>query len=269
MEMEFDLLLRIEYQITMSPKQLIIFFSLFSSPSYGRSLPEKLICQSGSTWVRPYFRGSYTRSDGTKVESSNVTGHCRKLTATSETWSARLLNSKPIEWPIVGESFKSWSLSEKERILEALEEMPQEFLNSKINSVHRAGKSKDFPNPATSADGIIVLYDNAFDSKNNLARILAHEFSHQIYRELSPKNKKEYGYGTNWIPLDPLGLKFLSRKDGFVQDDGRESPEEDFANNLEFFLFDPKDLEKLTPQASRWIKEHYHDNLKLRRGSKP
>lgn len=50
--------------------------------------------------------------------------------------------------------------------------------------IYRMEKSKDGTNPASSAKGIVVLYDSAFNEKNILSRILAHEFAHEIYQGL-------------------------------------------------------------------------------------
>lgn len=55
--------------------------------------------------------------------------------------------------------------------------------------------------------------------------------SHQTYKDLSIKDRRDYWFVTNWYPANPEANKFYSRKDGFVQDDGREGPEEDYANN--------------------------------------
>ena len=51
--------------------------------------------------------------------------------------------------------------------------------------------------------------------------------------------------------------------DGFVEKDGTESPEEDFANNVEYFLFDRKTLIKKTPTAEDWIHRKFGDKFKL------
>lgn len=125
---------------------------------------------------------------------------------------------------------------------------------------------KDHPNPGTSADGIIVLYDEAFTQKYNLARILGHELAHQKYLDLSSEDRMSYQSTTNWLPFktDTGTEKYYSRTDGFVADDGRESPEEDFANNVEFYLFERGRLKRLTPHADRWIAEHYGKDFKIK-----
>jgi hypothetical protein len=177
------------------------------------------------------------------------------------------MDSGSVDWPHKTETFKKWTDEEKDRVLEVFDVLPIELQMDTVKSIARAVKSKDHPNPATSAEGIIVLYDNVFDSNKNLARVLGHELAHQLYRDMPLEQKKDYGFAANWFPLDPEGRRYVSRKNGFVQDDGRESPEEDYANNIEYYLFEPKTLEKLTPQASRWIETVYRDKFKLRKGA--
>lgn len=58
----------------------------------------------------------------------------------------------------------------------------------------------------------------------------------------------------------------ISRGTNFVKPDGKISPAEDFANNVEYFLYDPKKLKDVTPHAYTWIKNHFGDSFKLGRG---
>nr|WP_295902548.1 hypothetical protein [uncultured Bdellovibrio sp.] len=150
--------------------------------------------------------------------------------------------------------------------MEVFEELPEELWSHALQGIYRSSKSREYPNPATSADGIIVLYDSAFDNKANLPRITGHELSHQLYKDLSDKDRQDYGYTTNWYSFGKD--QYISRKDGFVQDDGRESPDEDFSNNLEYYLFEPQTLKKATPNAYKWMNNHFGDKFKLRKGSK-
>jgi hypothetical protein len=71
---------------------------------------------------------------------------------------------------------------------------------------------------------------------------------------------------TNWIK-PPKGMKgWIQRKDGYVAEDGRISPDEDFANNVEYFLYDPETLKTTTPHAYTWISKHFGANFKLGNG---
>lgn len=47
--------------------------------------------------------------------------------------------------------------------------------------------------------------------------------------------------------------------------DGKESPTEDFSNNIEYFMFDVKKLKTFNPSIYEWIERTYGDKLDLRR----
>jgi hypothetical protein len=50
----------------------------------------------------------------------------------------------------------------------------------------------------------------------------------------------------------------------FVELDGRDSPSEDFANNVQYFLFHPLKLRLFTPSAYEWISYHFGDKFIIR-----
>ena len=79
------------------------------------------------------------------------------------------------------------------------------------------------------------------------------------------KNRDEYRWAANWFAKSKKRKDFFGRSDGYVQDDGRVSPDEDFANNVEYLLFDEARLLKKTPQAHRWLKSYFGDKLKIGR----
>ncbi|MNJ92605.1 hypothetical protein D3C87_102780 [compost metagenome] len=225
-------------------------------------------CPEGQYWVIGHHRSSYVKADGTLVAATNVRAHCKTYSKVYTEWNSKFKNTPPLGWPHKSEVFKNWTVEEKERALEALGQLPEELWNKKVLGIYRSSKSRESPNPATSADGIIVLYDEAFGKTSNLSRVLSHELSHQAYTDLSKEQREDYGFTTNWFSLDKAKDKYISRKDGFVQDDGRESPEEDFSNNVEYYLFAPNELKKITPHAYRWIENHFGDKFKLRKGAK-
>ena len=80
-----------------------------------------------------------------------------------------------------------------------------------------------------------------------------------------------YQLSTNWLNPRKKGQApiWIARDKGsFVEEDGFTSPTEDFANNLEYFLFDRNILTKTTPSADAWIVKHFGAGFKLRRGNK-
>jgi len=246
--------------------KFLIFFLLCSSFSYAKTNTRISNCPEGEHFVKAHFRRGYVTSSGKVVAPANVKAHCRVNPESYSFWQPKFTDKKIDNWPHKKEVFKNWSPDEIERVLEALSELPNSLWSEKIRGIYRASKSHDFPNPATSADGIIILYDTAFDPSRNLPRILAHELAHQSYWDLSQGDRKSYWYSLNWFPRNKQETIFISRKDGYIQDDGRESPWEDYANNVDSFLFEPEKLKRVTPYAYNWIKEHFGDKFTVRKG---
>ena len=151
-----------------------------------------------------------------------------------------------------------------------MDELPDELLSNKISGFYRLKKSKDHPNPASGSEGDIVIYNSAFDSTSSLGQIVAHELAHQNYDELRETERRDYRHATGWhLELDPEGTIFWAgRKVGYVEDDGKNSHEEDFANNVEYYLFRPEKLKKITPTTFDWIRKHFGENFKLQRAKK-
>ncbi len=139
-------------------------------------------------------------------------------------------------------------------------------MSEKILEIYRLKKSKDYPNPASNSDGILALYDSSFDNSRNLARILTHELGHQNYNDLKESDKQDYRRATNWDFELGIDRKYyrIGRKSGYVEEDGNTSPEEDYANNLEYFIYNPDKLRQVTPNAYEWIKKRFGPKLKLK-----
>ncbi|OFZ82172.1 MAG: hypothetical protein A2583_07635 [Bdellovibrionales bacterium RIFOXYD1_FULL_53_11] len=128
-------------------------------------------------------------------------------------------------------------------------------------------RSRDFPNPASTTPGTIVLYDDAFSDKRNLARVLAHELLHEYFRGMTKNDAESYRMTTNWYRFgDADGkVRWITRgRDSFVENDGMTSPDEDFANNVEYFLFERNKLKTTTPNAEGWISRRFGPGFRLR-----
>jgi hypothetical protein len=229
-----------------------------------------LDCPTGKFHVRQHHRRSYFRGDGTFVKATNVKESCRDLSPAFKTWMPRIKSGKPPSWP-QKEPGATWSEEQKERVIEAIEDLPAEMQLGLFDGIYRLSKSIIFPNPSSQWDRYLVLYDTAFLPNRNLARILAHEFAHQIYSKLDKSSAEGYRKAVGWkLGIDPDGSTvFWSKRSGdFVEADGRQGPKEDFANNLEYFLFEPNVLRSKTPRAFDWFKARYGDNFKVRGGRK-
>lgn len=244
--------------------KIFIQLALLFLCSVALSAPSE-VCPSGEHKVSAHKRRAYHRADGTFVKAAAIASHCRKNHESDNYWRNKFIDTRPMSWPHEKEKSKSWSVEETERVLEGICELPEELWSKSESKIYRMEKSKYDPNPATSAMGIMVLYNSAFEDKKRLSRILAHEFAHEIYDRLKESDSIDYRSTTNWFVSRIKGRTvMISRKDGFVSDDGRVSPEEDFANNVEFYLFEPETLKVKTPHAFRWIKQHFGDKFSIR-----
>lgn len=129
-------------------------------------------------------------------------------------------------------------------------------------------KSIYFPNLASSDRiGDLVIYDSAFDETRNLAQILAHEIAHRIFESLSDEDIESYRFPAGWINVSTLEnpILVLTRKSA-VKENSYNNIEEDFANNIEFYLFNRAKLQEISPGAYNWIKNHFGAKFKSGKG---
>lgn len=238
-----------------------VLFSLFIGASALASCPE------GFYKISAHRRSAYYRGDGSFVPATFVKSSCRQYSATSEVLLKSFKEGLPLGWPHKKETSVKWTEDYKQRVIEAIEEMPEILWSHSIKGLYRALKSKDFLNPASNGDGFIVLYNSAFEAKHRLSRVLAHELAHEMYRELSEKEQLDYCLKAGWsyeIGRNRI-IYWKPRKEEDVETDSKTSRDEDFTNNIEYFLFDPTILREKNPKAYDWIKNKYGDKLKLRK----
>ncbi len=238
---------------------VVVFYSFNSFSA------ESSLCPLGLYRVKAHHRKAYYRADGTFVKATEVQTYCKKLSASYKFWASKLKNGRPLNWSLKKEVSMLWSEEERERTLEALKELPEFLWSQSTKGIYRFAKSRDEPNPGAQIKQNIALYDSAFDEKYRLARVLAHELAHIKYDDESEANMANYSRATGWIPeLHGRTIIWSGRKSGYVDKDGENAPNEDFANNIEYYLFDQKTLKETTPTAYEWIKTNYGDKLKLR-----
>lgn len=156
-------------------------------------------CKENEHWVGSHNRRAYTRYDGVYVSATQVKGHCRKSPRGYKKWNHRLTNKQPKIWGYTKERSKKWTTEEVERFHEALSVLPDKLLNLENIKIFRMGKSMTNGNPATSNYEDITLYNLAFQHKNSLAQILAHELSHSMYRQLSEPEKIAFSEVAGWV----------------------------------------------------------------------
>jgi hypothetical protein len=230
--------------------------------------PSSHYCGPGRHWVRAYHRRAYTRANGAPVSATDVGAHCADNPPGYAFWQPKIKNGKPSGWPRQREKPKNWTEEEVERVLEALSQMPRELWDGTLRGIYRMARSEDYPNPASSYAGATTVYDTALDPSRNLTRILSHELAHQLYRRFSSLDHDGYLKASNWDELKQSGRPslYVRGRGNFVEEDGKLSPNEDFANNVDYYLFQPDRLKTVTPQVYQWIKSRFGDNFKIGKG---
>lgn len=201
------------------------------------------------------------------MSAANVTAHCQKNPPGYVFWRDRIKDGKPPSWPLLSEKQSHWTAEEIEQTLNALSQLPDSLFLTSVQGIYRMAKSQTPQNPASSAPGIIVLYDGGFGSKRNLSRILSHELAHEYFRNLSKEDLDSYMMAMNWYSSsnENQGQLWISRgKTKFIEEDGMLSPTEDFANNLEYYLFQNDVLKRITPNAENWLNKHFGPTFKLK-----
>ena len=244
--------------------KIVLLFILLNFTVIQKSLAQKITCGSGEYLVTGHFRKAYIKSDGTSVKATHVVTHCKKLTSGYD-FNKIIKNGLPTEWPHKNEKSQKWSVEEINRLIEVIEALPDYLRSIHFNGIYRLQKSKDSSNPATnSSKAEIILYDEAFSKNRNLSRIVAHEFAHQLYDKMTDKEKLDYRRATG-ASLDYKlngDIDWVGRDNGYIEPDGRSSFEEDFANNLEYFIYNSDKLKIITPSAYNWLNNKYGSKTK-------
>jgi len=243
-------------------KLLVIVFVLI----FVMNSAEAVQCPKGEHWVSPHHRNAYYRYDGTFISATEVKGHCRLNPKGYDQWHSRLSNERPSIWGYKSEKSKKWTVEEVERVFEVLSALPESILNQYVKNIYRMNKSIHIGNSATTNFNEIVLYDVAFEEKQNLAQVLAHELAHVMYMKLSESLRASYEKEAEWISLSVgEGKTIVIPKSTrtFVEKDGELSPDEDFANNIEYFLFEPETLKKKSNAVYLWIQKSFGSDFKL------
>jgi hypothetical protein len=117
--------------------------------------------------------------------------------------------------------------------------------------------------PAVSTDELIILYPRAFSSQEALARTLLHEIVHFLVNDSWSKTFAKYKKDSGWGSIKTVdGF----RSGEFVDQDGKMSADEDFANNVEYFVFAQKSLKETSPKIFDWIQNNLKNDLKREKG---
>jgi hypothetical protein len=251
-----------------APRLLLLAGILLPYPTMAEAATPNGGCGEGRHWVKAHFRHAYFKADGTHVRATTVSAHCSDNPPGYAFWIEKLKTGSPEQWPNKKENPRPWTVEQKERVLEALSVFPIQMQRQDIRGIFRMDRSAFFPN-SMSGDhrGNIVIYDNAFEEKGNLSQELAHEISHRIFDSLSSDDLEAYRWAAAWFNVseDPFRPDYQLLRMKVVEPDSANSVEEDFSNNLEYFLFNPTKLQEVSPAVYSWIATRFGDKFRIRK----
>jgi hypothetical protein len=177
---------------------------------------------------------------------------------------SKLKNNPPKNWHPRIEKSKKWETGEIRRVVQALEVLPDN-LKAMTKAIYRMDSSMFGDNPGRETEEGIALYDSAFGQKYILGNVVAHELSHSWFKKLSQTELTSFLKAAQWRKETASSLFRVGRpKELFLNDHGRESPGEDFAIDVEYYLFYPEQLKRVTPRVYEWLGDQYGSWLRLK-----
>ena len=182
----------------------------------------------------------------------------------SQYWKKKIQNGRPSKWDLPSETVSAWTEAEKNKLMELLDRLPDQLRAIPFEGFFRMKKSIDMTNPATTASSgkSIVIYDRAFDNPFlSTSRVLVHELGHVIYLGLSEAERRSYQNMMGWKSVRDSDE---TRSGDFVSSRAKDSIDEDFAENLNFLLFEPDVLRAKVPLAFKWLSKKFPGSFKLK-----
>lgn len=225
------------------------FFCLIFLPLVA-SAQKAIKCQEGYFPVKAHLRSAYTKQDGTSVKATDVKEQCRAF-RTLKNPKPQFLTNRPEKWPIANEVFKPWRQEEEADTRKILDKLPK--ILTHVGEIKFYRSSKESPNPAlsNSENQIIVIYDSI--STQDRKRVIAHELAHFLWDSMNIDERDEYYKSSQWKKSEDQKTISLTRKDVQIQD-SYVGPHEDFANNVELFIFQKQSLSEL-PELIKYLEK--------------
>jgi hypothetical protein len=197
--------------------------------------------------------------------------HCEKFCKSKKCepdpyWEQKIKNGRPANWDLKTEVSSNWTEQEKKKLMELLVRLPEHFKSVPFDGFYRMKKSIVLTNPGTTAGAgdKIVIYDRAFKNPfHSTSQIIVHELGHVIFLKFKESERKSYREFLKWkVDHD----RSASRPGEFISSRSRDGFEEDFAENISSFLFEPTRLKLIVPRAHEWISKKFSKEFKLKEG---
>ena len=159
--------------------------------------------------------------------------------------------------------FKPLTDNEKEIVKSALINLPKDFRPRSLKAIVKASGADPFlrSNPASSSDEFIILFPAAFNSNTTIDRVLFHEMIHLMILNEWSKTLSDYKKAIQWTDKLPT-----PRAGEFVEPDGKSSAEEDLANNVEYYVFEPEKLKQTSVRIHSWIEKDLKSEIQFEKG---
>lgn len=200
---------------------------------------------------------------GTFTCSLQCEEFCNSKCKTDSYWKKKIKEGRPSAWDFKSEATTAWAEKEKTKLEESLNQLPETFKSLPLDGIYRMKRSAQIINPGTTHNSSITIYDSAFNNPAfSIDHVIFHELAHVLYSNMAKSDRRNYESTLGWVKKD-----LTDQRDGsFIVAAAKDSPEEDFANNIEAFLLDPNLLKNKVPTAYDWISKKYSKNFKLKEG---
>ncbi len=176
-----------------------------------------------------------------------------------ESLRKKIKKGSPQNWPHP-EKESPFSNDDIALVEKALARLPDNFSFVGLKGIYKLERAKSLfsvGTPATYSDGQIVLYQKAFNNPKDIPRVVLHEIVHHLHESGWKTQFKNYKDATNWSAKSPRDGDFLSF-------DSKDSPEEDFATNVEYYLFEPEKLKNKVPHVFKWMNKNIKMQFQLK-----
>ncbi len=238
----------------MNPKLALLLLSfIIITP---KAFASDHTCPQRTYLVHRHPRQAYYRNDGTYVSSTTISSYCKNY-RDDGSLKTIFLKRMPKRWPHKNEQFKKCSQKKQRQISKILSSIPKVLTSVGKLKIYCGKKSYIANNPAASAptDKIIILYDQGFQMDTK--RIVIHELAHILWNRLSDQEKNSYQHHSHWSLVHGV---YIHNRTSFSESDGKNSPEEDFANNVEHYFANHENFKKNFPRIYGWINKFTKEN---------
>lgn len=206
-------------------------------------------CGVDEIFITVHHVEGYVRLDGVQVESYYRKSYCRKIEKFNFFTDQDSNLSK-----VYKIKFKKWKKSEHKLIEDLLSQLPPWLKKYKLSKILRSSIIQgEARNPALIIPNtkILIISDNFFARKNKKA-VFIHEISHVGVFDVDPNLLLRFFKAGGWSYTNGSNPSPPSK---VIMDDSTDSPSEDFANWVELYYTNPKNLKTFNEKQYQVLNE--------------